>query len=376
MKKWIAYLLIAALLFVVKVPAISEQTDIQEKEQLEYFAPNNPELLQYIEDSVYANLEEEFASDHYTIEEVCAVYVSSEYLEEMEYYSRSNIYFGYTLEELDARFEGKRYFFTLGDDNQTTVKEYEAYAASTDLQRILKNVAIGAGVILICVTVTYFTKGTGTPKTIQIIHCIASKAAYKTITEAASDAFVGAASAAITEMYESGDINTAIHEAALSASEGFKWGAITGSIKGGIKGVIGYNAKQIPSWLESERKALELYNDGKNSSAQVAFYNKEKVNNKVLGSTIPDVVRWIDDHYEGIEVKNYDCKNHLSQLLREVKREVKERVINMPDGSTQRLVLDFRGRDYTQFFADSIRDIIQEYCMDIYPNLPVDFIWA
>lgn len=55
-----------------------------------------------------------------------AVYISKEYLDEVAFNSQSNVYFGYTLAELDEVFQGTRYIFTLGDDGNTTVRELQA----------------------------------------------------------------------------------------------------------------------------------------------------------------------------------------------------------------------------------------------------------
>ena len=49
-----------------------------------------------------------------------------EYLDEVAFNSQSNVYFGYTLAELDEVFQGTRYIFTLGDDGNTTVRELQA----------------------------------------------------------------------------------------------------------------------------------------------------------------------------------------------------------------------------------------------------------
>ena len=88
-------------------------------------------LLQYVEDEVYAGITEQLASEDYIVESVDAIYISKEYLEEVEYNSQENIYFGYTLSELDAQYDGTRYVFTLGDDGQTTTKTFEKYDAFT-----------------------------------------------------------------------------------------------------------------------------------------------------------------------------------------------------------------------------------------------------
>ena len=58
---------------------------------------NDPELLPYIEDTLYGELVSTLDSDQYFVENVTAIYISEEYLEELAYNSQSNIFFGFTL---------------------------------------------------------------------------------------------------------------------------------------------------------------------------------------------------------------------------------------------------------------------------------------
>ena len=51
--------------------------------------------------------------------------------------------------------------FTLGDDGDTIVTAFEAY--DDTYEKVIKNVAIGTGVILICVTVSIVSEGFGVP---------------------------------------------------------------------------------------------------------------------------------------------------------------------------------------------------------------------
>ena len=95
---------------------------------------DDPKLLRYMEDSVYSDLESELGED-YVIENVTAAYVpfvSDEYKQELEYNSKKNIYFGYTLSELDQQFQGTRYVFTTDGDGNTEAKKFEAYDNSYD----------------------------------------------------------------------------------------------------------------------------------------------------------------------------------------------------------------------------------------------------
>lgn len=73
----------------------------------EYNNLNDPDLLRYVEDSIYAEAVNNL-DDGYFVQNVSAVYVSREYLKEVSYNSKSNIFFGYTLAELDEQFQGTR----------------------------------------------------------------------------------------------------------------------------------------------------------------------------------------------------------------------------------------------------------------------------
>lgn len=115
----------------------------------------------------------------------------------------------------------------MGDNGETVVQELEEIKDSTN-ETILKNVAIGTGVILVCVTVTYLAPEAAMP-TVHMIFTSAAKGASKM---SLSSATVGALSAAIVRGYETGDMYEALNAALMGASEGFKWGAITGAIEG------------------------------------------------------------------------------------------------------------------------------------------------
>jgi hypothetical protein len=124
---------------------------------LEFEDLSDPHLLRYVEDNIYSKLVANLDSDECYVENVAATYISKEYLEEFACNSQTNVYFGYNLKELEEQFQGTKYIFTLGDDGQTTVKEFEEYDDTYD--KVLKNVAIGTGVILICATVSAATGG-------------------------------------------------------------------------------------------------------------------------------------------------------------------------------------------------------------------------
>jgi len=193
---------------------------------------SDPNLLRYTEATIYDNLVSALDSDEYFVENVSAVYISQEYIDELAYNSQANIYFGYTLAELAEQFQGKKYVFTLGDDGTTIVTEFEDYDDTYD--RALKNVAIGTGVILVCVTVSVVTAGVGAPAISMIF---AASAKTGTIM-ALSGGTIGGISAGIVTGIETGDMDQALKAAALAGSEGYKWGAISGAISGGASEAI------------------------------------------------------------------------------------------------------------------------------------------
>ncbi len=74
---------------------------------------SDPELAGYIEDDIAAEIESRLASDDYHIDNIASIYVSKEYIETLEYNSKKNIFFGYTLDELDKQFQGKDMYLLL-----------------------------------------------------------------------------------------------------------------------------------------------------------------------------------------------------------------------------------------------------------------------
>ena len=129
-------------------------------------------LLPYLENSLYEQLVSDLDSSDYFVENVQAVYISQEYLDELAFNSQENVYFGYTLSELNAQFQGEKYIFTLGENNETVVVPWTDYDDAYD--RVIRNVAIGTGVILVCVTVSVVSAGVGAPA-VSMIFAMAAK---------------------------------------------------------------------------------------------------------------------------------------------------------------------------------------------------------
>lgn len=222
-----------------------------EEEPPEFSDLNDVNLLPYLEDSIYSELVTALNSEDYFVENVNAIYISKEYLEEVAYNSQENIYFGYTLSELDSYFQGTRYVFTLGDDGQTVVTEFQKYDDTYD--QMLKNVAIGTGVILVCVTVSIVTYGAGAPAVSMIF---AASAKTGTIMALSSGVFSGV-SAGVVKGIETGDLNESMKAAALAGSEGFKWGAISGTIVGGAGEAIALKGATLNGLTMNEAALIQ-----------------------------------------------------------------------------------------------------------------------
>ena len=194
---------------------------------------NDINVRNYIADTLYDSLLDNLDSDQYAVTNVQTVYISQEYIDELAYNSQMNVYFGYTLEELDDQFKDTRFIFTLGEDGRTVVKEFENYDDTYD--QVIQNVAVGTGVILVCVTVSAVSAGVGAPA-VSMIFAVAAKTGA---TCAASGTALGGISAGILTGIQSGNMEEALKAAALRGSEGYKWGAITGVITGAASEGIG-----------------------------------------------------------------------------------------------------------------------------------------
>ena len=215
-------------------PTVSTKDDtinaelIVKETEPQFTALDDEQLLVHVEDLVYREAVAAFDSEEYFIENVSAVYISKEYLDEVAFNSQSNIYFGYTLAELDKIFQDTKYIFTLSESGMTTVQELQEIE-DVSTETMLKNVAIGSGVILVCVTVSVVSAGVGAPAVSMIFAASATTAK----TFAISSTVFGGISAGVVRGIETGDFNEALEAAAMGATEGFKWGAISGAIVGG-----------------------------------------------------------------------------------------------------------------------------------------------
>lgn len=331
---------------------------------------DDPKFLQYVEDAVYASTEEDLSSDDYVIESVVASHVSKEYLEELDYNSQENIYFGYTLSEIEAQFDGAQYVFTLDENGETEAQSFAPYDDTFD--QVLKNVAVGSGVILVSVTVSIVAGTIAAPTATAISTVFAASAVAGTVSAIGSGA-IGAIVAGAVTGFQTGDVEASLKSAALAGSEGFKWGAITGAVVGGATSALSLHraaASVIRTPRESEIIALKKLG----GIEQKSYLAGKEVPYGTAGSTRPDIVRIINGRLEAIEVKNYDLKNSLQPLATELKRQVSQRLIDLPPGSTQRIVIDAKGRGYSRKFIKEVREYLASELDPIYLKIPIEIL--
>ena len=242
MKRMVSLLLMLSLLGTLLLPGFAAA-----ESQPDFRGLNDPALLPYIEDTLYAQLVGTLNSEDYFVENVSAVYISQEYLEELAYNSQANVFFGFTLDELEAQFQGEKYIFTLGDDGKTAVEPWTDYV--DPYEQVIGNVAVGTGVILVCVTVSAVTGGA---PACSMIFAVAAKTGA---LGAVSGGVLGGVSAGIVTGIQTGDMDAALQAAVVAGSGGFKWGAITGAISGGAGEAVALKGATI-NGLTMNRAAM------------------------------------------------------------------------------------------------------------------------
>ena len=267
-------------------------------------------LQQYLRDRIYTEAIEEFDSDEYCVENVQTIYYSKEYIEQLAYNSQKNLYFGFTQAELDSQFQGKKYVFTLDENTgETTVVEVELYE-DYSTEEILKNVAIGTGVILVCVTVSVATGGTA-----PAVSAIFALGAKTGTAMALSGGAIGGLSAGLVKGYQTGSFSDAMNAAALGASDGFKWGAIVGALSGGATEAwglhkataTGLTMNEVAAIQRESKYPLDLISQFK-SKAEYEIYRDAGLRTQMVNGKLA-LVRDIDLNYksslpDGTEVTN------------------------------------------------------------------------
>lgn len=97
-----------------------------------------------------------------------------------------------------------------------------------------------------------------------------------------------------------------------------------------------------PSWRQSE---LDVGKENPNYREQVIFKDGEELEKKTKGSSIPDL--YSEGVKHAIEVKNYDVSTSAkrTRLAYVIGKQVEARLKNLPEGTTQSMVVDIRGQE-------------------------------
>ncbi len=224
MKKTVAIILSLCLLTAVLCTKDRDAIAEDDPYSIEYAMLTEPTEQELIEDEVYNQLKEHLNNQY--IIDVHTYYESKEAIEEGLYNSKESEYFGYLLSEVDQQFEETPYVFCVDDTGKTIVKEFVPYEDVWG--KVLTNIAIGSGVILICVTVSALTAGGAAPA----LHMIVTVARDTAVKYGVRSAIGMSIKGAVDGYIKTGNIEGALQNALVEGSEGYKWGAVAGAIKG------------------------------------------------------------------------------------------------------------------------------------------------
>lgn len=396
MRKWIAIIMSFTMIFNLTGTSIAETDntipDFLMDESFDFDKLDDPDFLQYLEDSIYANLEAQYADSEatYQIDDVSVIYISKEYLEETAYNMKANIFFGYSLADINDAFQGEKYVFTLSDAGDTVVQKFLEIPNDT-YNRVIRNVLIGSGIILICVAVTVLTAGaaapaaaaggtsaasiamTSTALTATKVNMFFAASAHTAATLATKSALFAGATTFVTRGFETGwDMDAVAESTFVSSSEAFKWGAISGAVIGG--GSEAFRIYKTGHGVPTPREAEQAAQSFLGGREQVTYLNGEEVPYGTPGGVRPDIVVG----NEAVEVKCYDLKHaaNLYELKNTLTAEISQRVLNLPEGMTQRIVLNVEGRGYTVKYVNNVINWIQKQLKTIYPDIPIDVMGA
>lgn len=195
-------------------------------DEVQFTELDDPNYHSYLQDSVYNQVVESLDSEDYLVGNVEVKYISKEYLNELSFNSKEIIFFGYSLSALDELYEGEKYVFTV-EDGKTRTQAFNSIK-DTRFDETIENVAVGGGIILICVTVSAVAAPAA-----PAVSAIFAAGAKGAAALGAIDGAVGTVAAGVAKQVETGNFEEALKEAAFVGSEAFKMGAVAGAVSGG-----------------------------------------------------------------------------------------------------------------------------------------------
>lgn len=202
------------------------QGEAQGQDEVRYSGLDDPDLHAHLRESVYEQVIESLDSEEYLVGNVEVTYVSKEYLRELSYNSQENVFFGYSLSGLDELYEGEKYVFTV-EDGETTTQAFNSIRDAR-FDETIENIAVGGGVILVCVTVSAVAAPAA-----PAVSAIFAASAKGAVALGALDGAISAVSAGIVTQVSTGNFEEVFKDAAHAGSEAFKMGAVAGAVSGG-----------------------------------------------------------------------------------------------------------------------------------------------
>ncbi len=182
-------------------------------------------FVENLQDSVYNlivdDLDENGNTQQLEVQEVKAVYLSKEYIEQYSFNSKETKFFGSTLGELEAKFGDQKYVFDIDENGKTVCHAVDDFNDTFD--QVTKVALVGTGVIIISVTIVCATGGA--PVT-ALVACTGSSAGAITANQA--HIALMAASAAVA-IFDDGDVGNAAKGIAFDTGSDFIMQAIGGA---------------------------------------------------------------------------------------------------------------------------------------------------
>ena len=182
-------------------------------------------FVQNLQDSVYdmivSDLDENGNEKQIEVQEVKAVYLSKEYIEQYSFNSKETKFFGSTLGELEAKFGDQKYVFDIDENGKTVCHAVNDF--DNTFEQVQQVAILGTGVILISVTLMCATSGA--PVT-ALVACTGPTASA--ITANQGQIALLAASSAVA-MFDNGDVGEAAKDIAFDTGSDFIMQAIGGA---------------------------------------------------------------------------------------------------------------------------------------------------
>lgn len=186
---------------------------------------SDADFVKKLEDAIYQlivkDLDENGNRKGLQIQDVKAVYLSKEYLEQYAYNTKETKFFGTTLGELEKKFDKQKYVFDIDENGKTVSHAVDDFDNTFD--EVTQAALLGTGVILISVTIVCATGGA--PVT-ALVACTANSAPAITANQA--HLALLAASSAIA-IFDDGDVGDAAKDIAFDTGSDFVMQAIGGN---------------------------------------------------------------------------------------------------------------------------------------------------